>query len=265
MTVSEPRTPRQSEGGVLDREAWFGARHRNGSEPTRLRLICLPQAGAGAAAFTPWRPHLPAGLEMLPVELPGRASRLGEPAVTTLEPLLDRLFAALRPELATPYALFGHSFGAVLAYELTRRIARQGLSAPRALVVSGSRAPHVPLDREPVSGREEAELVDWLRATGGLPEELLAFPEFLTDLLGAVRTDVAIAERYLLPRPVPVSCPLTALAGEQDEVVPAALVAPWTACTGGPAELVTVPGGHSFPQTHPEETVSAVLGALPAY
>lgn len=261
MRASEPRTPGHSEG-VSHREAWFGARHGTGT--TRLRLICLPQAGAGAAAYTPWRPYLPEGLELLPVELPGRASRLDEPAVTTLEPLLDRLFAALRPELTTPYALFGHSFGAVLAYELTREIARAGLPAPRALVVSGSRAPHVPLDREPVSDSGEAELIGWLRASGGLPEELLAFPEFLTDLLGAVRTDVAIAERYLLPRPGPVRCPLTALAGEADEVVPAALVAPWTDC-GGPAELVTVPGGHSFPQTHPERTVAAVLGALPDF
>lgn len=239
---------------------WVSARFTVGHP--RIRLICLPHAGGGAGAFGAWRPYVPEGVELAPVELPGRGSRIGEPVPDALEPLVEALLTGLRSELTMPYALFGHSFGAVLAYELTRRTEQYGLRPPSALLASGSRAPHLPLGRTAVAGGDDEELIAWLGRTGGLPPELLDFPDFLRDLLRPVRSDMALAEAYRIPRPVKVRCPLFAFAGAQDEVATEAQVAPWAQYTSAAHRLRVLPGGHGFPQTHPEETLSAVLGSL---
>ncbi|WP_328677036.1 thioesterase domain-containing protein [Streptomyces sp. NBC_01261] len=245
--------------------AWISARYA--PVPPHTRIVCLPHAGGGAGVFGGWRPHVPAGIELAPVDLPGRGARIDEPVAGTFDELLDSLFGALRGEFTMPYAIYGHSFGALLGYELTLRIEReieQGepLLAPVALLVSGSRAPHVPLNREPVTDGDDARLVSWLRETGGLPEELLAFPGFLTDLLRAVRSDIAFAERYLVPGPVPVACPVVALAGREDTVSPVADVEPWAAYTTAAHRLCVLPGGHYFPQSRAEATVRAVMDGL---
>lgn len=230
----------------------------------RLRLICLPPAGSGAGAFRAWRPYVPEHMELVPVELPGRGSRIDEPVPDDLDALVEALLHSLEPELDLPYALFGHSFGAVVAYELALRIERAGLRPPSALLASASRAPHLPLMREPVSAGSDDELIAWPLSTGGLPRELLAFPDFLSELLTAVRGDLALAEDYVIPHPVAVSCPLFTFAGEDDTVVPVAQVRPWAAYTPAEHRPRVLPGGHSFPGTHPRQTMSAVLDSLPA-
>ncbi|MGW0704130.1 thioesterase II family protein [Streptomyces sp. NPDC002867] len=242
---------------------WISARYAVGRP--RLRLLCLPHAGGSSATFHAWRPYVPEGIELAPLELPGRGSRIGEPVPEALEPLVEAVLAGIRGELSMPYALFGHSFGAAVAYELTRRIERDGgLRPPSALIVSGARAPHVPLGRAAVAHGSDEELVAWLRRTGGLPDELLAFPDFLRDLLRPVRADMALAEGYRIPRPVAVGCPLLALAGAQDEVSTPAQVEPWALYASSAHRMRVLPGGHSFHRTHAEETVSAVLEALVA-
>lgn len=240
---------------------WIAGRYAAGRP--RLRLFCLPPAGGSAASFAVWRPHLPPGVELAPVELPGRGSRIDEPVPYALEPLVDALLEGLRGELDLPYVLFGHSFGAVVAYELTRRIeGRGGLPAPAALVVSAHRAPHVPLARELLTKSSDRALAAWLHQHGGLPGELLEHPDFLSDLLRAVRADLEIAERYLLPRPAPVRCPLAVLAGADDGVAAPAAVEPWDGYGTPPPRMRLVPGGHSYPRTHPEATLTAVTGEL---
>ncbi|CAM5560433.1 thioesterase II family protein [Streptomyces griseomycini] len=240
---------------------WIAGRYAVG--PPRLRLFCLPPAGGGASTFNAWRPHLPPGIELAPVELPGRGSRIGEPVPYALGPLADGLLDGVRGELDLPYALFGHSFGAVVAYELTRRIERRDdLPAPAALLVSAHRAPHVPLGREPLTGSDDRRLAAWLHGHGGLPGELLEHPGFLSHLLRAVRADLELAESYLLPEPAPVRCPLVVLAGADDDVAAPSAVEPWAGYGAAPPRMRVVPGGHSYPRTHPEATLNAVTGEL---
>ncbi|WP_419998143.1 thioesterase II family protein [Streptomyces boninensis] len=247
--------------------AWIGSRHTVGRP--RLRLICLPHAGGGAGSFAGWRAHVPEGTELVLVELPGRGGRIDEAMPETMAGLVDALFTGLRGEFDAPYAIFGHSFGALLGYELTRRIEQEiargePLRPPRALLVSGSRAPHVPLHRKRVADGDDAKLLDWLRDSGGLPEELLEFPDFLRDLLRAVRSDMNFAEQYLVPEPAAVGCPLVAFAGYQDAVSAASHVEPWSQYTTAAHRLRVLSGGHYFPQSHPQETVTAVLAELAA-
>ncbi|MEU0393696.1 alpha/beta fold hydrolase [Streptomyces sp. NPDC006208] len=245
---------------VTPNRGWISARFTVGLP--RLRLLCLPHSGGSAAAFNAWRPYVPEGIELAPLELPGRGSRIAEPVPEALEPLLEAVLIGLRRELTMPYALFGHSFGAVVAYELTRMIERDGLRPPTALLVTGARAPHLPLARAPLSDGSDEELIAWLSHKGGLPAALLDFPDFLRDLLRAVRADMALAEGYRIPQPVTVGCPLFAFAGAQDGVSTVAQIEPWAAYTSGVHRMRVLPGGHTFPQTHPESTLSAVLEEL---
>src|SRR5262245_32711610 len=113
----------------------------------RLRLFCFPSAGGGASAYAPWAELLPAGVELCRVQLPGRESRFVEPAAGSLDELLPRVHAALRPFFDVPFSLFGHSMGALLAFELTLRLRAAGERLPASLYPSGHRAPHMPLRR----------------------------------------------------------------------------------------------------------------------
>jgi surfactin synthase thioesterase subunit len=224
-----------------------------------VRLICLAQAGAGAGAFSAWRPHVPQGVELAPVELPGRGTRESEPMPELLDDLIEDLYAGLADEFTMPYVLFGHSFGAVLAYELTRRIEQRGVRAPLATVVSGSRAPHRPMTGS-ISDRDDRELLAWLLSTDGLPRELLRYTEYLTYLMGVIRRDIRFAEHYRIPEPVPVHCPLHVVGGVDDQVVSTAELEHWKDYAAADFALTTLPGGHSYPQTHAEALLATIRG-----
>ncbi|MEV5379875.1 alpha/beta fold hydrolase [Streptomyces nondiastaticus] len=228
----------------------------------RVRLICLPQAGGSAGTFSSWRGHLPPGFELAAVDLPGRGTRGAEPLPAGLGALADRLADALAPELGMPYALFGHSLGALVAYELAVRIERRGLRPPLALLVSASRAPHVPVTAR-VSGRDDQALLAWLTAIGGIPQDLLRYPAYLRHALRVIRADLGLAERYHAPDPVRVRTPLHVFGGTEDQLVPADQLARWSACAAGEHTLTLLPGGHSYPYTG-APAVLAALAALPA-
>jgi surfactin synthase thioesterase subunit len=239
---------------------WISGR-RSVGDPA-VRLICLPQAGAGAGAFSGWRPHVPDGFELAPVELPARGSRAQEPMPRDFDELLDGLFDALLPELTMPYVLFGHSFGGSLAYEITCRVEREGLPAPLATLVSGSRPPQVPARRK-MSERDDSELIGWLVDNDGLPPVVLKYTDFVRQIVGVIRDDLRMAENYLVPRPVPLNGPLHVFGGVDDQVVPADGLHHWKQCAAGEFSLTVLPGRHTFPHTGPAAMVAALLDVLP--
>ncbi|WP_330240121.1 thioesterase II family protein [Streptomyces sp. NBC_00525] len=240
-------------------ERWVFGRLPVGA--VRTRLICVPQAGAGAGAFAGWRKHIPAGWELAPVELPGRGAREAEPMPDGFDALADRLLAGLTPEFSMPYVLFGHSFGGALVYELSRRIAARGLPAPVATVVSGFRPPHV-APTSPMGLASDAELVDWLRRNGGLPDELLAFRTFLEQIMRVMRADLRLAESYLLAAPDPLPGPLHVFGGADDHVTRADVLPGWRDCAGASFSLTLLPGGHNYPHEDPAAMVAALTNAL---
>lgn len=227
----------------------------------RVRLICLAQAGGGPGAFAPWRPHLPDGVELAPVQLPARGIRDSDPMPERFEDLVEDLWRGLAPELTMPYVLFGHSFGALLAYEVTCRVQQRGGTPPRATVISACRAPHIPLARG-LSDASDDALLAWLVETDGLPAEVLGRRRFATRVIRAVRMDMRFAERYHVPTPTPVLTPLLALGGEDDDVVPSEQVGHWKECAAAEFRHRTLPGGHSFPQRHPAEVMEELREVL---
>lgn len=245
-----------SPGTVAD-SAWIVG--RVGATNPRLRLLCLPQAGGSAASFAPWRLAVPPGLELATVELPGRGTRGAEPLPDTLEELAEAVTDGLTAEFDQPYALFGHSFGALLAHAVTRCIARRGLPLPRALLVSAARAPHrvVP---ERISERDDDGLRAWLDGFGGLPPELAAYPASLRYALRTVRRDLALAEAYRSVEPLPAGVPLHVLGGADDPLIRPAHLEHWRECAPAGCTVELLPGGHDFPFTG----APVVLGALAA-
>ncbi|MEW9555774.1 thioesterase II family protein [Nonomuraea sp. NPDC050783] len=232
---------------VLSR--WLPFRALTGAEPGALPLYCLPHAGGAASAFRAWQGKVP-GVAVQPVQPPGRESRHREPPYQRMPPMVSDLADAVLADVETSaagrrYALYGHSLGAIVAFELVREIRRRGGPQPVHLFVSGSDAPHLTYEAgPPVGGMSREQVVALLRTLGGTPEWLLADPGALEMILPAVQADFTVKETYRYEPEPPLDVPLTAMPSDADPRVASAKVAGWEALTGGPFELHPFEGGH---------------------
>lgn len=223
-----------------------------------MRLFCLPYAGSGASAFRRWPESLPASVEIRSVQLPGREGRFREPPFTRLMPLAQALADGLRSYLDRPFAFFGHSMGALVSFELTRQLRRQGGPTPVGLLVSGRSAPQVPCRSSPLHVLPDNELVAWLAARGGLLEEVRQNRELLSVVLPALRADLAVCETYPYLAEAPLDCPITAYGGLQDSQTTWTDLQAWAQQTTARFGLRMFPGGHFFMHTAEAMVLQAV-------
>ncbi|KPI16613.1 Thioesterase [Actinobacteria bacterium OK074] len=238
-------------------------RHPTGSE--RLRLLCFPHSAAGPLVYRPWRRLLGAEVDVCAVEYPGRGRRLREPAARRWEPLVDEAAAALTALPPLPYAVHGHSLGALLAYETCRALARLPVPQPSALVVSGMAAPSLWPVRDPVHHLPDDELLARVGDFVTLPAGALADDDVRAQLLPLLRADLEVSETYRHQPGPPLTCPVTVLAGSDDPFTPAERhVRVWAAHTSGPCRSRTFAGGHHFLHENPEAPaeVRTLLGTL---
>jgi medium-chain acyl-[acyl-carrier-protein] hydrolase len=236
---------------------WVAGPLDDAARTAGLRLFCFAHAGGGPSFFRPWRQALAPAVDVRPVLLPGRESRVRELPYRRMEQLLDPLCAALVPYLDRPYALFGHSLGSVIAYEVARRLAAGDVLPPSALLVSGRRAPGVPARRRAFSALPEPEFLAAIAALNGTPPEVLSQPQLLQLLLPALRADFELNETY---RPVPgppLGCPLIAYMGLDDPEVNAAELLAWHTETSAEFTLRTFPGDHFYLRAGRPDVVSA--------
>ncbi|AUH38862.1 thioesterase II family protein [Streptomyces sp. CMB-StM0423] len=223
---------------------WFGR-----SEPAQgaaFRLFCLPYAGGSAAAYRDWHALAPHDIQICPLELPGRGSRILEPPLTRLPQLSGALAEALAPHLDRPFAVFGHSMGGLLAFELTRTLRRCRRPLPAHLFVSAVAGPDAPRTRPPVHRASDADVVDELRALGGTPRELLEDEELMRLMLPTIRADFSALETYRYRPEPPLPVPLTVLGGTDDPLVPVPGLEGWHRQTDVDAAVRLLPGGHFF-------------------
>lgn len=226
----------------------------------RLRLVCLPHAGGTAGAFRSWAALLPPTVELLVVQYPGREERLGEPVPTTMDELAGAVVGALAPLTDRPYAVFGHSLGAVVGFETVLRLRRSGRPEPERLFVSGREAPRHSRPGDVHRG-SDAQVLEELSRLGGTPAEVLRHAELRAMVLDRVRADYRIAETYR-PSAGLLSCAITAVVGDADPDVLPVEAADWHEVTTGSFDLVVLPGDHSHVSLRPVPAVAEVLRRL---
>lgn len=223
-----------------------------------VSLLCLPCAGASATMYLRWRRLLPEWLRLVPVELPGRGGRFGEPHAQRFDTLVAALCERHADDLDRPHVLFGHSMGALLAYGIAARRRGQGLALPRLLVASGSPAP---ARRDPArfDGLDnDAALIDDMRQQGGTPQEVFDSPELMRLALDTLAADYALCRAYRHVPQAPLPFPIEVLAGRADDIDPEAIKA-WREVAAPPCGITWFEGGHFFIRHEEARVVDALV------
>jgi len=228
----------------------------------QLRLFCLPFAGGGASIFQPWGRALPKVVEVCPVQLPGRENRLREQPHTDIHTLVEHLARQILPYAQKPFALFGHSMGALLAFELTRTLRRQNGPMPLFLFLSAHRAAHLPLRRQPLHGLPDPEFIQAVRRFGGTPDGVFEHKALLALTLPVLRADFTLCDHYRFVPEAPLNCPLLLYAGRYDTEVSPQEVEAWSKHTTQTSRLQIFPGGHFFLRSDRDSLLRAIASAL---
>jgi medium-chain acyl-[acyl-carrier-protein] hydrolase len=214
-----------------------------------VRLVCLPFAGGGAGAFRTWADALPLTVEVCAVQPPGRETRFREPPYARLAPLVAALADVLPPLFDVPVVLYGHSLGALAAFELARELRRRGGPVPAQLIVSGRVAPDVPPRPRPLHTLPGAEFRAELRRLNGTPAAVLDNDELMAAFLPVLRADFAAHETYEYREEPPLDCPILAVTGAADTLAPPDQLDGWRRHTRAAFEARVLPGDHFFLQT----------------
>jgi medium-chain acyl-[acyl-carrier-protein] hydrolase len=229
--------------------AWL-TRFPRPSSRCRLTLVCFPHAGAGAAASHGLARLLPeAAVETVAVVLPGREARLREPPLVSMAAIVDGAAAAIAAHCdGQPLAFFGHSMGAIVAFEVAKRFHREGRPLPARLFLSGRRALNQPSGESPLSMLDDAGFVaEMARRYGGLPAAVLEDAELLRLFLPAMRADIRAIEGYrLAPDHARLPVPFTLMGGTDDPQCSEAAWAGWRELSSVPIEMLRFPGGHFY-------------------
>lgn len=254
---TETSTPNLHQG-TSGPSAWFP---RPVSEHARLVLYWLPHSGGSAKRVNGWHGQFGDQVALCPVELPGRGTRSSEPAYTRIRPLIQDLAAAIldyHPEL--PWAIGGHSLGALTAWETARTIRDLGGDQPRCLFLSQCCAPqHITPDSPPISTRTDDELARHLGALGGISPTLLASKAAMRMIASTFRPDATIRDHWHYRPSARLTAPIIAFAATDDARVSADQVSYWHEETSGRFSMHTLPGNHFALYDDPTSPARSVI------
>ena len=238
---------------------WLG-QHKLNPDAT-LRLLCFPYAGGSSLIYREWQKALPANIDVCAIQLPGRGHRLSEPAFTNLHELVKVAAEPLLSILDRPYAMFGHSMGAMIAFELAHLLREKHGLEPAHLFVSSRRAPHLPTERVTYN-LPEAEFVSEINQLNGTPREVLEHPELMELLLPLLRADFELIQTYKYVPKAPLHCPVTVIGGSEDDEVSDDKLTGWREHTTGEFSLRIVPGDHFFINTARPQVLELIARSL---
>jgi len=244
--------------GRFDAEHQLWTRNFHPAPPGAPRLICLPHAGGSASFYFPLSKALAPEVDVLTVQYPGRQDRRLEPPAESIGALADGLCRVLEKGEDVPLAIFGHSMGALVGFELARRLEAEG-RPPAALFVSGRRGPATERD-ETVHTRDDAGLIAEVRSLGGTDLTALQDEDLVEMILPVLRADYRVVETYRRGPGPRLSCPITVMTGDNDPKVTSEEAWAWAQETSGPFEVLVHPGGH-FYLTSRQEAVIAQIAA----
>lgn len=239
---------------------WFSC--AGAAKQTKLRLFCFPYAGGSASIFRTWQMNFPDEVSICPLQLPGRAARISEPLIHDFSTLVENIAEAIKNNLDTPFAFFGHSLGGLLSFELVRRLRRENLPLPVHLFISGCSAPQIPDTDPPIHDLSDAEFLEEIRRYGGMPDEILSHPELLKIILPVLRADFSICDTYRYIDESPLDVPITVFGGLEDETVDYESLAAWRAQSNRAFTIRRLSGGHFFLDTNRELLLKTLVREL---
>jgi medium-chain acyl-[acyl-carrier-protein] hydrolase len=231
---------------------------------SHARLLCFPHAGGGASSFSGWSRKLPAEIELIRLQLPGREDNVAEPPFTEI----GGLAAALAPQLApllsqdVPLAFYGHSMGAILAFELTRELRRRGEPLPFHLFVSGRRAPQLPLSHARLYALDDPMLIEYLRRMGGVDARALDRPAWLRRYFPTMRADLEVSDLYRYRPEPPLPVPISAFNGSDDPTVPRHEWLAWREQTSHGFAGQALSGRHFFDRVGQDRLIASIVDVI---
>lgn len=229
-----------------------------------VRLFCLPYAGRGASIYKEWQKLVPSWIDVCPIRLPGRETRIREPLIRDMKVMVDNLARAILPFLHDPYVLFGHSMGALITYELANRICELRYPKPVCLFISGRAAPSVAHDSlsRPAQNLSDSEFIEEIANNiHSTVLQLVSEPELMSVMLPILRADFELIQSYSYVTRPPLETPIIVFSGTSDSSVPPEDLKPWANCTSSHFSIEMLEGDHFFVHKS-DQVVGKILKAL---
>jgi medium-chain acyl-[acyl-carrier-protein] hydrolase len=248
------------EASSINSSRWFVCPKPNPQAKTRLFIF--PYAGGSPAAFNKWSREFPGNIEVWIVHYPGRASRYNEKLITDVSILVEGIYEAFQSFLDKPFAFFGHSMGALIAFELVRSLRQNNLPQPITLFVSACGAPHIGNPHKPIHSLPEAGFIKALGDLNGTPMELLNNAELMELVLPAIRADFHVVENYHFVGDTPLQSPIIAFGGLDDPRISRERLEGWAFQTSSSFSSEYFPGDHFFINTASKWVISSITEAL---
>lgn len=214
-----------------------------------LRLFCFPYAGSGASVYNSWIDELPADISVCPVQFPGRENLHSRPPYLQLPPLVDELSGIVANHLDLPFVFYGHSMGALVGFELTRRLRKHQLRQPLHLLVSSYPAPQLAGHALMIHRLPDSEFLTQVRELRGTPDAVFGNSELIELVAPLLRADFASCESYVYYSEPPLECSISCFGGADDKRVSAEELSAWRSQTTGRFKMQLFPGDHFFLQS----------------
>ena len=230
---------------------------------TRIRLFCFPYAGGNASTYIDWSQYLPDFVEVIAIQPPGRANRLGETSISCMDELTDKITQSFSDDLLdVPYMVFGHSLGARVAFEVMIKMKKMGKKLPTHFFASASRAPSEPTMDRAIHVLPEREFLEELRELGGTPTEILKNSELMTILLPMLRSDFKLSNEYVYKGGERFSCYATIFYGSNDEQIKLKDVSGWDKFFTNNTSFYQVPGDHFYIDKNVTPLINRIKSAV---